>query len=69
MKTCERCESDVSDTFHRVNCDNEGRLWSCTECVGNGLVLSGPDDRRNSAQYDRNLDKVKLGLEITQFKR
>lgn len=62
MKECLRCESQVTETTHRVNCDNNGDLWSCPNCQTRGRPLKGPDDDRSSKRHDMNLNKIKNGI-------
>lgn len=32
MKTCDNCGAHVTDSFHRVYSDNDGRLHACVTC-------------------------------------
>lgn len=69
MKECLRCgNEDVTETFHRVNCNNEGELWWCVECQANGRPLRGPDDDRSSSRYDQHLDKIRAGKSLKEIR-
>ena len=56
MKTCERCGSEVTEPYFRVNSvkDEFGsyRLWSCPACSPDGTTLRGPGDKTGSRAYD-----------------
>lgn len=68
MKSCERCGNPVTETFHRVNSDNAGDLWSCPSCNSRGTPLTGPDDDNSSEMYDKHLDKIRSGISIKEIR-
>ena len=59
MPECMRCGGHVTKTYHRVNCNNDGELWSCPECSKDGEVLISEDDESESRLYEENLEEIK----------
>lgn len=46
MAKCANCDSHVSDDFHRVFADDEGKVRACPECAPQAGIAEESMDRR-----------------------
>lgn len=66
MKECARCGNEVSDEYHRVNCNNSGVLCSCPRCTPDGETLTAIEEESQSARYEERLDQIREGKSFAE---